>query len=141
MWNQTEINRLLASIAHTIPPMTEEGFEKVEEWYNRGLPTTKQWTARQLFKKYKQLTTGDATGQGGGLSSNQSQFRRLGEICKECTDQNKKPDREQSCWLRELKKNAPTPTLQFNVSTINTSHTRRTISRGIVLLIIIVFIV
>ena len=67
MWNQAEINRLLASIAHTIPPMTEEGFEKVEEWYNRGLPTTKQWTARQLFKKYKQLTTGDATGQGGGL--------------------------------------------------------------------------
>ena len=55
MWNQTEINRLLASIAHTIPPMTEEGFEKVEEWYNRGLPTTKQWTARQLFKKYEQL--------------------------------------------------------------------------------------
>ena len=92
MWNQAEINRLLASIAHTIPPMTEEGFEKVEEWYNRGLPTTKQWTARQLFKKYKQLTTGDATGQGGGLSSNQSQFRRLGEICKECTDQNKKPE-------------------------------------------------
>ena len=36
MWDQAEINRLLASIAHTIPPMTEEGFEKVEEWYNRA---------------------------------------------------------------------------------------------------------